>query len=181
VTRAAFLDRDGTIIRDAGYVDTPDRVELIPGAPEAIRLLNEYGWPVVVVTNQSGIARGYYSMADYEQVRLTIDALLAGYGARIDATFMCPHHPDYSEPCDCRKPGTLLYELAAERMGLDAARSWFVGDRLRDVLPARALGGTGVLVPADGTPAQELMLARRDFAIAPSLDDAVRRAVESAR
>ena len=178
---AVFLDRDGTIIRDTGYVGSEDVVELLPGAAEAIRVLNESGWPVVVVTNQSGIARGYFTLEDYARVRARIDALLWSHGARLDASYACPHHPDLTGPCECRKPGTLLHRQAADALGLDVARSWYIGDRLHDVQPSTELGGVGVLVPTDDTPAQEVQFARREFTVARTLDDAVRRAIESGR
>lgn len=97
---AAFLDRDGTIIRDAAYVRDPKDVELLPGAADAVKLLNERGVPVIVVTNQSGIARGYLGHDDYELVRRRLDELLVAKGARIDATYMCPHYPDITVPCE---------------------------------------------------------------------------------
>jgi D-glycero-D-manno-heptose 1,7-bisphosphate phosphatase len=182
VTRAAvFLDRDGTIIRDTHYVGSEDSVELIPGAAEAIRVLNESGWPVVVVTNQSGIARGYFSFEDYERVRHRVDALLSSYGAHVDGTYACPHHPDETGPCECRKPGTLMHRQAADEYGLDVSRSWYIGDRITDLLPAQELGGGGILVPTDETPAQEVQLARREFTVARTLDEAIRRAIESAK
>jgi D-glycero-D-manno-heptose 1,7-bisphosphate phosphatase len=144
--RAAFLDRDGTIIEDTGFVRDADGVRLIRGSAEAIRRLNETGWVVVVVTNQSGIARGLLNRKDYDAVAAKIDALLAEQGARIDATFMCPHYPEITGPCDCRKPGLKHYLEAAERFGIDFTKSVFVGDRMSDLEPARALGGTGILV-----------------------------------
>jgi histidinol-phosphate phosphatase family protein len=173
---AAFLDRDGTIIRDASYVRDPDVVELLPGAAAAIRRLNERGVPVVVVTNQSGIARGLLGADDYERVRARLDALLAAEGARIDATYMCPHHPDVGGPCDCRKPGLALYRQAAAEHGLDPAASLFTGDRWRDVVPARTFGGVAILLDVASTPAGDRDRARQDgIATAPSLDAAVDR------
>ena len=166
---AAFLDRDGTIIEDADYPSDPDAVVLLPGAARAIRLLNEAEIPVVVITNQSGIARGIFGEREYEAVRGRLEELLAAEGARLDATYHCPHHPDWSGPCDCRKPGTLLYERAVRDLGLDARGALFVGDRLRDVLPARALGGRGVLVPSPSTPADDRVRAAREFELGDSL------------
>src|SRR6185312_12814288 len=96
---AAFLDRDGTIIRDASYVRDPADVELLPGAADAIRRLGARGVAVVVITNQSGIARGWLSVADYESVRGRMNDLLRAAGATVDASYMCPHHPDVSGPC----------------------------------------------------------------------------------
>ena len=121
-------------------------MELITGAAQAIRRLNEAGLAVVLVTNQSGIARGLYSEADYVSVAERLDQVLHAVGVRIDATYYCPHHPDHGGPCDCRKPGTGLYLRAARDLGVDPSASYYVGDKLSDVLPARALGGLGILV-----------------------------------
>jgi D-glycero-D-manno-heptose 1,7-bisphosphate phosphatase len=152
---ALMLDRDGTIIDDEHYGRDPARVRLIDGAAEGIRRANEARVPVIVVTNQSGIGRGIISMAEYVAVAARVDELLAAHGARIDATYYCPHHPEVDGPCRCRKPGTLLYERAAEEHGLSLKRSVFMGDRARDVAAAVAFGGLGLLVPSHGTPAEE--------------------------
>jgi D-glycero-D-manno-heptose 1,7-bisphosphate phosphatase len=144
--RAVFLDRDGTIIEDAGYLGDPGKVRLIPGAAAAIRQLNERGFPVLVVTNQSGIARGLLSLDDYRATERRLEELLAPEHAMLDAHYFCPHLPEISGACECRKPGTLLYRQAAERFGLDLSRSCWVGDRVRDILPAKTFGGTGILV-----------------------------------
>jgi D,D-heptose 1,7-bisphosphate phosphatase len=143
---AAFLDRDGTVVRDAHYLADPDRVELIPGAASAIRRLADSGLAVVLVTNQSGIDRGLYSDAQYHAVAARVDELLRAGGAAVDGTYYCPHHPDHSGPCDCRKPATGLYRRAAREHGIDLPASYYVGDKLTDVLPAVALGGQGILV-----------------------------------
>jgi D-glycero-D-manno-heptose 1,7-bisphosphate phosphatase len=146
VNRAVFLDRDGTIVEDPGFLHEPEKVTLLPGAAEAIRRLNEAGYRVVIVTNQSGIARGRYTVADYEAVQRRLDELLAARGARIDAAYFCPHHPLLSGPCECRKPGLKLFREAQAAFDIDFSRSWWVGDRLSDVQPARLLGGEGILV-----------------------------------
>jgi D-glycero-D-manno-heptose 1,7-bisphosphate phosphatase len=143
---AVFLDRDGTIIEDAGYLRDPAGVRLLPGAARAIRQLNEHGVIVVVVTNQSGIARGLITLDEYSATERRVDELLTAEGARLDAHYFCPHLPELSGPCDCRKPGSLLYRQAAERFGIDLSRSWWVGDRVRDVLPAESFGARGILV-----------------------------------
>jgi len=137
----------------------------------------------VVVTNQSGIARGIFTEADYERVRDRAEALLGEFGAHIDASYMCPHHPDLTgpPPCACRKPGTLLFRRAATDLDLDLASSWYIGDRGRDVLPARELGGRGILIPITETPPEEIAMAAKEFAVAGSLDEAVDRIIESAR
>jgi len=144
--RAVFLDRDGTIVEDPGFLHEPEKVTLLPGAAEAIRRLNEAGYRVVMVTNQSGIARGRYTVADYEAVQRRLGELLAAKGARIDAAYFCPHHPLLSGPCECRKPGLKLFRDAQAAFDIDFSRSWWVGDRLSDVQPARLLGGEGILV-----------------------------------
>lgn len=172
---AVFLDRDGTLIEDRHYLRDPAGVVLVPGVADAVARLNARGVPVVVVTNQSGIARGLLTEADYARVHARLVELLAGAGARVDAAYHCPHHPDVDGACDCRKPGPALYERAAAELGLDLSRSLYVGDRWRDVAPALRAGGTGVLVPSPDTPADERERAAREAAVAPSLADAVRR------
>ena len=144
--RAVFLDRDGTIIEDVGYLGDASRVRLRSGAAQAIRRLNDQDLLSIVVTNQSGIARGLLTPDDYMATERRLDQLLAAEGAHLDAHYFCPHLPEVSGPCDCRKPGTLLYRQAADRFGIDLSRSWWVGNRLRDVLPAESLGGRGILV-----------------------------------
>jgi len=144
--RAVFLDRDGTIVEDPGFLHEPDKVKLLPGAAAAIRRLNDAGYRVIIVTNQSGIARGRFTVADYEAVQQRLGALLTAQGARFDGAYFCPHHPQFTGPCDCRKPGLKLFRDAQAAFDIDFAQSWWVGDRLSDVQPARLLGGRGVLV-----------------------------------
>ena len=170
---AAFLDRDGTIMRDMHYPRDPDRVVLIPGAAAAMRRLAEAGLPVVVVTNQSGIAQGKVLPEEYAAVRDRLDALLAEAGVRVAGHYFCPHHPDFTGPCECRKPGTLLYETAAREHGLDVQRSLFAGDRWRDVQPALTLGGFGVLVPSEATPGPDRERAQHEAIVVPTLREAV--------
>jgi histidinol-phosphate phosphatase family protein len=169
----AFLDRDGTINVDTHHVSRVEDVHLIPGAAAAIRQLNDAGVPVVVVTNQGGIARGYFTEAAYAAVRDRVAALLAAEGAHLDAVYHCPHYPSVSGPCACRKPGTLHYRMGADALGVDLTRSLYVGDRLTDVEPAAALGGMGVLVPTARTSDDDVARARERFVVAPTLGDAV--------
>lgn len=143
---AVFFDRDGTLIEDRHYLRDPAQVRLLPGAAAALRRLNRAGLPVVVVTNQSGIARGLLTEEDYQASVRRLQALLEDEGARIDAHYHCPHLPEISGRCDCRKPGPLLYQRAAEDLGLDLDRSWWIGDRLRDIEAAGRFGGCGTLV-----------------------------------
>jgi histidinol-phosphate phosphatase family protein len=173
---AAFLDRDGTIIDDVHYIAKPELVKLRQGAGEAIARLNRAGIPVVVVTNQSGIARGLVSNVDYQRVAERMAELLAQEGARIDATYVCPHHPDFGEECDCRKPGTLLFRCAAQDLGLDLQRSTYIGDRGREVAPGFALGGRPVLIVDDATEAEERRRAEdAGVETVRSLNEAVER------
>jgi D-glycero-D-manno-heptose 1,7-bisphosphate phosphatase len=168
---AVFLDRDGTIIRDTGYVSSPDQVELLPGAAAAIRRLNQGGVPVIVITNQSGIARGLLSASDYEAVHMRMVELLRAEGAHVDAAYFCPHAPDAAgQPtCSCRKPGVLLYRQAAAAHSLDLARSVFAGDKWSDVAPALVLGGSGVLLPGDATTGEDRQQALAQCRVAAAL------------
>lgn len=170
---AAFLDRDGTLIEDAVYLADPDRVRLLPGAVAAVRALNERGVLTIVVTNQSGIAQGLLTEAQYEATRDRLVKLMHDAGARIDATFHCPHYPSVNGPCECRKPGTLLYRRAAEEFDIDLAASLYVGDRDRDVAPGLSFGGFARLVPSPSTPERDLDLARERGILATSLGDCI--------
>jgi D-glycero-D-manno-heptose 1,7-bisphosphate phosphatase len=135
---AVFLDRDGTINQEVGYIRDLNNLSLIPGAAEAIRNLNQLGIPVVVVTNQSGVARGYYPESWMEQLHGRLKALLAAEGAQVDGVYYCPHLPDgevpeYSIDCDCRKPEPGMLEQAAKDLNLDLSHSFMIGDKATDI------------------------------------------------
>ncbi len=156
---AVFLDRDGTLIEDVGYLDRLDRIALFPWTVDAIRALNRGGFIVVVITNQSGVARGFFTEAFVEETHRHLAAQLAAGGARIDAYYYCPHHPDgtvaaYRRQCECRKPASGLVDRAVRELDLDPARSFVVGDKWLDVELARAAGARGILVRT-GTGAAE--------------------------
>jgi D-glycero-D-manno-heptose 1,7-bisphosphate phosphatase len=147
---AAFLDRDGVLNVDHGYVFLPDDLEWIEGAPEAVRLLNEAGYWVLVVTNQSGVARGFYDEEAVRRLHAHMQAELKRYGAHIDAFYYCPHHPEgtakeYALRCGCRKPGTGMLECAAREWPLDLTRSFLIGDRQDDLAAAAAFKIKGIL------------------------------------
>ena len=149
--RAVFLDRDGTIIEEVGYLDRPERVEFFPWTIDAIRVLNRAGLAVVLVSNQSGIARGFFTETVVDDVHRRMSEMLAAGGAHIDAYYYCPHHPDgrikeLAKVCDCRKPARGLVDRAVTEFGVDPHRSFVVGDRWLDVGLARAVGAKGVLV-----------------------------------
>jgi D-glycero-D-manno-heptose 1,7-bisphosphate phosphatase len=171
--RAAFLDRDGTLIEDASYLADPAAMRLVSGVDAALRKLAEEDVLVVVVTNQSGIALGLLSEEQYEATRRRLDELLAQTGAVIDATYHCPHHPDVDGPCECRKPGTKLYRSAAADLGVDLARSFFAGDRYRDIAPGIALGGFVRLVPSPSSLPDEVARAEKEGNTSPTLMQAV--------
>ncbi|CAN5643871.1 D-glycero-beta-D-manno-heptose 1,7-bisphosphate 7-phosphatase [soil metagenome] len=143
---AAFLDRDGTIIVEAGYPSDPEQVALLPGAAGAIADLAGAGYAIIIVTNQSGIARGMYGDVEFRTVQARVEQLLAADGAHVDGVYHCPHHPDHTGPCECRKPGLGMYRQAAAEHGLDLASSVYIGDRLNDVLAALTTGGRAILV-----------------------------------
>lgn len=182
---ALFIDRDGTIIADAHYLADPSGVRLLPGASAAIARANMSGMLVIVVTNQSGIARGLITPAQYDAVRTRTEGLLGEHGARVDATYHCPHWAEITGPCDCRKPGLGMYRKAAADFDIDLARSAYIGDRWRDVQPARATGGLGVLVPGVETPEADLESARMHVSpslrIAASLTEAVTASIAHIR
>jgi D-glycero-D-manno-heptose 1,7-bisphosphate phosphatase len=157
---AVFLDRDGTIIEDVGYLAAIDRMVLFPWTVDAIRALNRAGFAVVVVTNQSGVARGYFTEAFVADTHRALDRRVEAGGARIDAYYYCPHHPDgaeveYRRECDCRKPRRGLVDRAARDLGLDPERSFVVGDAWRDIALARAVGARAVLVRTGGGAVEE--------------------------
>lgn len=146
---AVFLDRDNTIVEDPGHLHDPAAVRLLPGAREGLRALARAGWPLVIVSNQSGIAKGLYGPEAFHAIMGRLAELLLQDRVRFVDAYFCPHHPDISGPCDCRKPGLALFQRAARDHDLDLAASWFVGDRWRDVAPGLRLGGRGVLVTGD--------------------------------
>ncbi len=139
---AVFLDRDGTLMEEAHYCSHPDQVRIIPGVPEALQSLKAAGYRLVIVTNQSGIGRGYYTLADFDAVQARFFELIGGNF--IDATYFCPESPEAASPR--RKPATGMVLEAQRDLGLDLARSWFVGDKAVDVQCGRGAGVRAILV-----------------------------------
>jgi len=142
---AAFLDRDGVLNVDKEYVHRADQLEWIDGVPETVRLLNDAGYLVIVVTNQSGVARGFYDEAAVGALHAHMRNHIEAHGAYIDAFYYCPHHPDgkiaaYTMHCDCRKPGTGMFEQAARDWRIDRGKSFMIGDKDIDVEAATAFG-----------------------------------------
>ncbi|MBU0652181.1 MAG: HAD family hydrolase [Proteobacteria bacterium] len=148
---AIFLDRDGTINEEIGYMDRMEKLRLIPCAAEAIRLINASGMKTVVVTNQSGVARGIFTESFVAEIHARLGEMLRAEGASIDAFYFCPHHPTdgrgaYLKTCDCRKPAPGMLLLAAEELGIDPNRSYMVGDTLKDIEAGARAGAQGILV-----------------------------------
>ncbi len=175
---AAFLDRDGTIIEDPGFPNDPAQVRLLPGAGAALARLNAAGVPVIVVTNQSGIARGLVTWDQYRAVKERMEELLALEGARVDATYVCPHYPPVSGPCDCRKPGLRLFEEAATAHRIDLRQAAWLGDRLSDVEPAKEFGGRGLLVRAAEAGEAQAGVERGGLETVPDLVAAVSKLLD---
>jgi len=148
---AVFIDRDGTLNEQMGYINHIRRFVLLPGSTEAIRLLNHHGFLAFIVSNQSGVARGYFPIELVHKVHDHMETLLEKQGARVDGIFFCPHYPggkvpEYSRPCDCRKPGTGLIDTACRQFPVDTQHSYVIGDRYSDMELARESGMKGILV-----------------------------------
>lgn len=145
------MDRDGCLTEEVGYVNHPARIRLLPRTAEAVRRLNQAGVPAVMVTNQTGIARGYFSEETLHATNARMQGELAAAGARLDGVYVCMHHPTeglppYRADCDCRKPQPGLLHRAATELHLDLPGSVMVGDKLSDVTAGQAVGAAGVLV-----------------------------------
>lgn len=152
--RVIFLDRDGTLNEEVNYLHRKEDMKLLSGVPEAIRMLREHGYRIVVITNQAGVARGYYSEEAVRELHEYMNEILEPQGAKIDAFFYCPHHPEhgigaYKRKCRCRKPEIGMFEQAEQIFDVDKAHSWMIGDKQIDVQSGRnygvhtALVGTG--------------------------------------
>ncbi len=148
---AVFLDRDGTLNEESGYLNHVDRLKLIDGAAEAVALLSRHGLKTIVVTNQSGVARGYFPETLLPRLHDKLQELLIERGARLDAIYYCPHHPDVGEPpyrrdCECRKPKLGMIRRAEKEFSVDARKSYMVGDKISDVEFGRRAGCKTVLL-----------------------------------
>jgi D-glycero-D-manno-heptose 1,7-bisphosphate phosphatase len=149
--KAVFLDRDGTVNEEVGYMRDLSLLTLIPGVGKAVRKLNDAGFLVVLVTNQSGVARGYFPESLVAEAHARLEELLGADGARIDAVYYCPHHPTagtsvHTRVCACRKPGTGLIDQAARDLAIDVHRSYMVGDKWSDVELGHRAGAASILV-----------------------------------
>jgi len=173
MNKAVFLDRDGTVTEEVGYLRDLEQLRLIPGAGTAIEQLNKAGFKVVLITNQSGVARGYFTESLVHEAHDRLEEMLRTYGARLDGVYFCPHHPTagaslYTMACACRKPEPGLIIGAARDLGIDVSRSYMVGDKWVDVEVARRAGARAVLVmsgyaPDDPGNVRPSHLAEPDF------------------
>ena len=161
---AVFLDRDGTLVRDVGYLRRVEQLEILPEVPQALALLREFGFKLVVVTNQSAIARGWLSEEELGRIHQSLAVELARGGASLDGIYYCPHHPTegkgpYRLECACRKPKAGMIERACAELGLDPSRSYMVGDQASDMAMARRVGATAVRITAKNNSGSEMGLA----------------------
>jgi D-glycero-D-manno-heptose 1,7-bisphosphate phosphatase len=148
---AVFLDRDGTIIEDTGYVSSPEQVKFLPGAIEAIKMLSDAGYKIIIISNQSGVARGLITEDMLQTIDKLIHRTILNGGAHVDGSYYCPHHPEhgvypYRQACECRKPHTGLIKKAVKEHNLDLARSLMVGDHATDIETAERAGIKSVFV-----------------------------------
>jgi D-glycero-D-manno-heptose 1,7-bisphosphate phosphatase len=171
-----FLDRDGTINVERGYVTDPDQIQLIEGSAEAIRMLNRAGLLAVVLSNQSGVARGLMTEEDLARVTRRLEQLLLDDGAALDAIYYCPHLPTgkirrYAKDCSCRKPATGMIALAASDLRVDVSKSYMIGDQATDIVLANRAGMPGILVETGRAPDQAEREAARHGRIARTVGD----------
>ncbi len=152
---AVFVDRDGTLIRDVGYLHREEQLDILPQVPEALRLLKRKGYKIVVITNQSAVARGHLTEDALAEIHRELLRRLAWSGAQVDGVYYCPHHPTeglmpYKIHCDCRKPNTGMILKAAAELGLSPSRSYVVGDQMTDMELAARSGAKGVWIQQAG-------------------------------
>lgn len=168
---AVFLDRDGTINEDTGYIDSPESLIIIDGAASAVKRLNAKGFKVIVITNQSGVGRGYFTEDAADAVNKRLEEILKKDGAHLDGIYYCPHHPD--DNCECRKPKTGLIERAKRDFPIDLKKSYVIGDKVSDIEIARGIGGKGILVLTGMGKDEQKRLIHKPHYIAHDLKDAV--------
>ena len=177
--RAVFLDRDGTIVEDVGYLHELNKVKFLPGASKAIKLANESGFKVIVITNQAGVARGYFTEETVKEINKYIQETLAGEGAFIDMIYYCPHHiegiiEEYRKECHYRKPNPGMIEKAAREFSLDLKNSFVIGDKLSDIEAGHRAGCRAILLAGEDPPHNEKEVATIPDHTVPDLYQAVK-------
>ena len=164
MNRIVLIDRDGTINVERNYLSDPAQIELLPGAAEGIRLLRELGLPVVVVTNQSGIGRGYFNLKRLEEIHKRLQKALKEQGAKVDAIYFCPHTPE--DQCGCRKPSTGMADKAAKDFNADLSKSFVIGDNVCDIEIGKNIGATTILVrTGHGSRTEEADRVKPDYTV----------------
>ena len=187
MNRACFIDRDGVLIKEKNYLGSPDQVELFPQTAEAIRLLKKNGFITVVVSNQSGVARGYFREKDIAEVEARISSLLAAENVSIDAWYYCCHHPDgikpeYARHCECRKPAPGMFLRAADDLNIELADSFMIGDKYSDLNAATNAGCRMSVMVMTGHGREELAKNKdkqRPVAVADNILEAVKHIIEN--
>ena len=182
--RAVFLDRDGTIIEDVGYLNECSKIRFLPRVSEAIRLLNENGFKVIIATNQSGVARGFFTEETVREINRYIQESLAKQGALIDKTYYCPYHiegtiKEYKKECHCRKPNPGMMEEAAGEFGIDLKNSFVIGDKISDIEAGHRAECKTILLANKMSPGREKEITSMPHHIATDLYKAVKWLVGS--
>lgn len=182
MNKAVFVDKDGTLVEDVPYNVNPKKLRLTDGAIEGLRLLRQHGFLIIVVSNQAGIARGYFNEAALKRILTALQERLARHGLRVDGYFFCPHHPDgivpeYSTACECRKPAPGMIMAAAEQYGIDLTQSWMIGDILDDIEAGHRAGCKTVLINNGNETEWKLSNARLPTLIVNTLQHAAKRIV----
>lgn len=178
--KTCFLDRDGVLIKDADYLSSPEQVELMPGSVEALKILRQHDFLIIVVSNQSGVARGMFPEESIPEVHQKIDSLLAAYSVGVDAYYYCPHYPngsvpEYSIECQCRKPAPGMIIQATRDWPIDLSESFVIGDKVSDVELAENAGcKLGILVRTGHGEAELKKTSRTDLIIADEILEAVK-------
>ncbi|MFC1637461.1 D-glycero-beta-D-manno-heptose 1,7-bisphosphate 7-phosphatase [Candidatus Margulisiibacteriota bacterium] len=178
MNKAVFLDRDGTIVEDVGYMNSPKQLEFIPGSIKAIKKLNEAGYKVVVITNQAGVARGLITEDMLQTIDKTLHKWILSGGAHLDGIYYCPHHPDhgvypYKQVCECRKPHPGLIKRAHRDLDIDPAQSFMIGDKATDVEAGKRAGTKTVFVRSGRGQAEEKKINGKPDHITENLAEAV--------
>jgi len=179
MNKAVFLDRDGTIVEDIGYLNSPEQIKFIPGSIEAIKMLNEAGYKVIVITNQAGVARGLVTEDMLQTIDKVMHKNILNGGGHLDALYYCPHHPEhgvypYRQVCECRKPHTGLIKRAMRDQNLDLSKSFMIGDKASDVEAGKRAGTKTVLVLSGRGKESKKDLKEKPDHIANDLLDAVK-------
>ena len=170
INKAVFIDRDGTMAKDVPYCSRPEDFELLPNVAEGIKLLNKHGFKIVVVTNQSGISRGYFSEETLAAIHDKMQCELAKHGARVDAIYYCPHHPD--DNCECRKPKPRMLLQAASDLNIDLGQSYVIGDNDMDIAMGKNVGCKTILIAQGGKQRKSDKEAPHADYVAPSVSAA---------